>query len=394
MVSSSSWPLKMFSEISRAQFGSLPPIPKNRDPTTGFVTKREQKQTDTESGARKFNAREHRGKFRLECLGREKDLRVGGTSFLNCRFPEHNRCSFSGNRVHLCKFQEQCFNLTLLMRLGEADLFHIAILSRRSAKEKHLGTNGIEYLQHLQKVQDELTALETQLKTAGLQKEADQLKAELESARKSLNPDSNNVTEAIWFGVQMEASKVVRDEFLALDPKFLGLYRKSGSVNSVDQFPSEFYDTAWQSTFGKVLICGQDDIVGSSLSVSVSEHPQMMVSIQNGGSGCQFRAFVYVPHTGSGTDFIGKSSFPRHGYILDLPVWGHQQWRSPSVLGCRVHFQVQKKAAPTVRMIADEVFCRLPTMGAVRGVPWFRVLWPNTRCSKSESRTAGPALLP
>ena len=53
-----------------------------------------------------------------------------------------------------------------------------------------------------------------------------------------------------------------------------------------------------------------------------------------------------------------------------------------------------EKAAPTVRMVADEVFCRLPTMGAVRGVPWLRVLRPNRRCSKSESRTAGRALLP
>ena len=48
----------------------------------------------------------------------------------------------------------------------------------------------------------------------------------------------------------------------------------------------------------------------------------------------------------------------------------------------------------TVRMVADEVFCWLPTMGAVRGVPWLRVLSPNTRCSKAESRTAGCALLP
>jgi len=53
-----------------------------------------------------------------------------------------------------------------------------------------------------------------------------------------------------------------------------------------------------------------------------------------------------------------------------------------------------EKSTLTVRMVADEVFCRLPTMGAVGGVPWLRVLWPNTRCSKSESRTAGRALLP
>jgi len=44
-------------------------------------------------------------------------------------------------------------------------------------------------------------------------------------------------------------------------------------------------------------------------------------------------------------------------------------------------------------MVADEVFCGLPRMEADRGVPRLRVLWPNTRCLKSESRAAGRALL-
>jgi hypothetical protein len=51
-------------------------------------------------------------------------------------------------------------------------------------------------------------------------------------------------------------------------------------------------------------------------------------------------------------------------------------------------------SASAVRKDADEIFCRLPRMEADRGVPRLRVLSPNTRCLKSESRTAGRALLP
>jgi len=51
-------------------------------------------------------------------------------------------------------------------------------------------------------------------------------------------------------------------------------------------------------------------------------------------------------------------------------------------------------SASAVRKDGDEIFCRLPRMEADRGVPRLRVLSPNTRCLKSESRTAGRALLP
>jgi hypothetical protein len=57
-------------------------------------------------------------------------------------------------------------------------------------------------------------------------------------------------------------------------------------------------------------------------------------------------------------------------------------------------FPGTENSASAVRANADEVFCWLPTMGAVGGVPRLRVLWPNTRCLKSESRAAGRALLP
>ena len=84
MVSSSSWPLKMFSEISRAQFGSLPPIPKNRDPTTGFVTKREHEFVPpdespwelTESPNLKIRSRHMFGKFHSGATSSPRD---GGT---------------------------------------------------------------------------------------------------------------------------------------------------------------------------------------------------------------------------------------------------------------------------------------------------------------------------
>ena len=53
-----------------------------------------------------------------------------------------------------------------------------------------------------------------------------------------------------------------------------------------------------------------------------------------------------------------------------------------------------ENSALLVRRNADEGFWRFPTMESVRGVPRLRVLTPNTRCLKSESRTAGRALLP
>ena len=53
-----------------------------------------------------------------------------------------------------------------------------------------------------------------------------------------------------------------------------------------------------------------------------------------------------------------------------------------------------ENSASAVQTNADEGFWRLPTMEAVGGVPRLRVLTPNTRCLKPESRTAGRALLP
>ena len=146
---------------------------------------------------------------------------------------------------------------------------------------------------------------------------------------------SDNVTEGVWFGVQMEASHSVRDEFWALDPKYLNLYRRSGSVNTIDRWSSEFYDTAWKSTFAKFLLCGQHDIVGSSMSFVASEHPLMEVSVANNaapGSICEMRATVYVPHTGAGGIFTGSGAWPRHQYIFDLPIWG-----AKNVFGLRFH---------------------------------------------------------
>lgn len=133
----------------------------------------------------------------------------------------------------------------------------------------------------------------------------------------------------------MQASPSVRDEFWALDEKFLGMCRKSGSVNTIDQLPSEYYDTGWESIFGKVLPCGEHDITSSAISFVASEHPFMEVSIANGsasGSDCSLRALAYVPHTGGGIAFTGATSMPRHQYILDFPVWGDK-----NAFGLRFH---------------------------------------------------------
>ena len=51
--------------------------------------------------------------------------------------------------------------------------------------------------------------------------------------------------------------------------------------------------------------------------------------------------------------------------------------QKPGMVGFRLRFR-RDNAVHTVRMVADEVFCWLLTMGAVRGVPWLRVKWPNT----------------
>jgi hypothetical protein len=135
--------------------------------------------------------------------------------------------------------------------------------------------------------------------------------------------NSDNITEEIWFGIHMEASKTIKDDFEALDDKFLKVYRGNGSLNTIDQLPQEYYDKAWEITFGRILICGEENIVSSSMSFIVSEHPQMSVSVSNNAfpkAACAISAITLVQHTGRGLTFEGPNPFPRHQYILEFPV--------------------------------------------------------------------------
>lgn len=73
----------------------------------------------------------------IDSLCRKKDLRTGCASGPNCRHSLDNGGWFRGDWIHFRKFHEQFFNLALLMRLGQAGLFHSAILSRREKNNRH-----------------------------------------------------------------------------------------------------------------------------------------------------------------------------------------------------------------------------------------------------------------
>jgi hypothetical protein len=147
---------------------------------------------------------------------------------------------------------------------------------------------------------------------------------EIKPANRASNSD--NVTEGFWFGIHMEASKTVRDEFWALDEKYLGHFRGSGSLNTIDRLPPEYIATGWASTFMKLLLCGEEGISSSAISFVVSEHPQMAASMANSAyqGKCSMRATVFVPHTGLGVTLAGPDPFPPHQYILEFPVWGEK----------------------------------------------------------------------
>jgi hypothetical protein len=145
---------------------------------------------------------------------------------------------------------------------------------------------------------------------------------EIKPANRASNSD--NVTEGIWFGIHIEASKTVRDEFWALDDKFLNQFRKSGSLNTIDRLPPDNAVTGWASTFMKILPCGEEGISTSAISFVISEHPLMVASMANNASQgkCAIRAGVFVPHTGQGVSLVGFDPLPPQQYILEFPVWG------------------------------------------------------------------------
>jgi hypothetical protein len=145
---------------------------------------------------------------------------------------------------------------------------------------------------------------------------------EIKPANRASNSD--NVTEGIWFGIHIEASKTVRDEFWALDDKFLNQFRKSGSLNTIDRLPPNYAVTGWASTFMKILPCGEEGISTSEISFVISEHPLMVASMANNASQgkCAIRAGVFVPHTGQGVSLVGSDPLPPQQYILEFPVWG------------------------------------------------------------------------
>jgi hypothetical protein len=147
---------------------------------------------------------------------------------------------------------------------------------------------------------------------------------EIKPANRASNSD--NVTEGIWFGIHMEASKTVREEFWGLDQKYLDQFRGSGSLNTIDRLPSEYIATGWASTFMKILLCGEEGISASAISFVISEHPRMAASMANSAyqGKCSMRATVFVPHTGHGVTLVGSDPLPLYQYILDFPVWGEK----------------------------------------------------------------------
>jgi hypothetical protein len=137
--------------------------------------------------------------------------------------------------------------------------------------------------------------------------------------------DSDNVAEGIWFGINMDASKALVQQFRAVDPALLKFYNGTGSVNTIDNLPSEYYGTAWRSTFSKLLVCDADNNVGSGMTFLVSQHPSLLVLLTNNAvnGSCVLGASLLTPPATGAVGFIlvGDGSWPHHHYTLDLPVW-------------------------------------------------------------------------
>lgn len=133
----------------------------------------------------------------------------------------------------------------------------------------------------------------------------------------------DNLAEAIWFNLSIDASKPIAEGIKSIDPKLLQWYEGNGSVNTVDGLPAEFYETAWNETFGRLLICDPAQGLSSALNVNVSQHPSIFVSIVNNSieGKCRIRAVVSAPPMAGGSFFtLAGTAEPRSGYILDLPI--------------------------------------------------------------------------
>jgi hypothetical protein len=90
--------------------------------------------------------------------------------------------------------------------------------------------------------------------------------------------------------------------------------------------PSDFYDKAWESTFDKILVCGQD--VSSAFTFVLAEHPQMMLSMGRmatpQSADCATSVIFSVPYMDRAAVLIGSNPLPKLKYILDFPVSGDQ----------------------------------------------------------------------
>jgi hypothetical protein len=143
------------------------------------------------------------------------------------------------------------------------------------------------------------------------------------------NYDLSNITEAFWFGVHVPGSAEIEEQFRNLDENTLRFYSGDGCncVNTVDNLPAEIYDRAWQSTFGKLLVCDPDSDISSGMTIIISQHPSILLLLANGWRNssrkCEMKASVMPPMTTGIVGFVltapSGGSWPSHGYILDLP---------------------------------------------------------------------------
>jgi hypothetical protein len=138
--------------------------------------------------------------------------------------------------------------------------------------------------------------------------------------------DLNSITEAIWFGIYVQASATLKDQFRSMDQAALQIYGGAYSINTIDNLPAESYETAWQSTFGKVLMCNPELGISSSMNFVLFQHPYISVSISNNSLSdrkCEIKGYVNRPITTGDIGFVltGPSGkWPRHAYILDVPI--------------------------------------------------------------------------
>ncbi len=130
----------------------------------------------------------------------------------------------------------------------------------------------------------------------------------------------------IWFGIYVQASVSLKKQFRSMDQAALQIYGGAYSVNTIDNLPAEAYETAWQSTFGKVLMCTPESGISSTMDFALSQHPPVSVSISNNSLSdhkCEMKGHINRPIMTGDIGFVltGPSGRrPRHAYILDVPI--------------------------------------------------------------------------